>query len=355
MTVIGIAGCTALTLTGFGLRDGITSIVKLQYGKIFKYDAMFVLDNDVENLDNELITLLEKNNIDNPMLVHQELFSFKQGNKKHDFYMMIPKENDISKYINLQNRTTNQKYELNDDGVIITEKMAELLNAKTGDNIKIRNSNNELYFVKVNAIVENYAYHYMYMTNNYYQKVFGNKPLYNTIFSNVDNDKQDEISTSLIESGRVLSTNFTTNNIKTFDTMIDSLNKIVFVILGASCLLAFIVLYNLTTINITERIREIATIKVLGFYDKEVSSYVYRETIALTIIGMFVGLFLGIFLHAFVMKTAEMDFIMFSKKIEFISFVLSGVITIIFSVIVQIFTHFKLKKIDMIESLKSVE
>ena len=355
MTIVGISGCTALTLTGFGLRDGISSIVKLQYGKVFKYDAMFVLNNDVESIDSDLNSLLKQNNIDSPMLFHQELFSFRQNDKKHDFYMMIPEYSDVSKYINLQNRVTKEKYSITDDGVIITEKMAELLNAKVGDNIKIRNSDNMLYIVKVNAIVENYAYHYMYMSSNYYEKIFGNKPLYNTIFSNIDIDSREDISSNLIESGKILNTNFTIDNIKTFDTMIDSLNKIVLVILGASFLLAFIVLYNLTTINITERIREIATIKVLGFYDREVSSYVYRETIALTIIGMFVGLFLGVFLHAFVMKTAEMDFIMFSKDIEFISFVLSGVITIIFSVIVQIITHYKLKKIDMIESLKSVE
>lgn len=355
MTIIGIAGCSALTLTGFGLRDGITSIVKLQYEKIFNYDALFVLNNEIKDYDNDLNNLLKTNNIKDPLLVHQELFSFKVDNKKHDFYMMIPQNDDIYKFVNFKNRKTNEKYKLKDDGAIITEKMAQLLDVKIGDNIKIRDSENKLYIVNISAIVENYAYHYMYLNQNYYEKVFDKELTYNTILSNCDSNNKDKISSNLINSGKVLNTNFTVDNIKNFDTIIDSLNKIVLVILGASCLLAFIVLYNLTTINITERIREIATIKVLGFYDKEVSGYVYRETLVLTIIGIFVGLFLGVFLHAFVMKTAEMDFIMFSKDINKSSFILSALITLLFSIIVQVFTHFKLKKVDMIESLKSVE
>ena len=355
MTIIGIAGCTALTLTGFGLRDGISSIVKLQYGKIFKYTGLLVLNEEINTIDDEFKTILEKEKITDKLLVRQELFSFKTSDKKHDFYLMVPQTNKIDKFIDLRNRTTTEQYELNDDGVIITEKMAQLLGIKKGENIKIRNSDNSLFIVKVNEIVENYAYHYMYMSNNYYEKIFGTKPNYNIILFNSNNENKDQQATNLIDSGKVLNVNFTYNNIKTFDTMVSSLNKIVLVILGASCLLAFVVLYNLTTINITERIREIATIKVLGFYDKEVSSYIYKETVTLTIIGIFVGLFLGVFLHAFVMKTAEMDFIMFSKNIKFISYVLSFGITLFFSALVLLVTHFKLKKIDMIESLKSVE
>ena len=357
MTVIGIAGCTGLMLTGFGLRDSISSIVKLQFEDTFKYNAMLVLNEDVENYTEDITKILSDNKINDKTLIKQELLSFKTGTKKHDVYLMVPKVSDeLYKYISFKDYKTNKDVELNDNGAIITEKMAKLLDAQVGDNIKIRDNNNQLYFIKVNNIVKNYTYHYMYMTNSYYEKVFEKDITYNTIVANTDeNINQTELSENLIESNKFLNINFTEDNIETFDTIIGALNNIVILILFFACLLAFTVLYNLTTINITERVREIATIKVLGFYDKEVSSYIYRETIVLTIMGIALGLFLGVFLHRFVMAAAEQDMIMFEVNIKTLSYILSIIITIIFSVVVQIFTHFKLKKIDMIESLKSVE
>ncbi|NMA84191.1 MAG: FtsX-like permease family protein [Epulopiscium sp.] len=357
MTVIGIAGCTALLLTGFGLRDGISSIVTLQYEKLFLYDAMYILKDTTSTLDQELENLLAENHSENPLLLHQESLQFKAGDKNHQFYLMTPENEEIFyQYITLKYRNNDEERTFfRDQGAIITEKMANLLQAKKGDYIKIRDSENKLYVVKINDIVENYSFHYMYMDQAYYKRVFGEEPKYNTILTKVTSQDRDQIAENLLESERFVNTNFTQDILETFDTFIGNLNKIVIVILFSACLLAFIVLYNLTTINIIERVREIATLKVLGFYDKEIDGYIYRETFLLTLIGIAVGLVLGIFLHSFVMATAETDFIMFGREISIISYMLAGALTLVFSLVVQIATHFKLKKINMVESLKSVE
>ena len=356
MTVIGIAGCTALMLTGFGLKDSITDMIDIQFGNIFKYDDVLVLDKEIQTIDSNLDSLLIKNNLVDPLLIKQEMYSFKANSKNHDFYIFVASDADLlKKYISLRNSDTQKELSLSDDGVIITEKMAELLNLKIGDYVEARNSSNELILLKVSGVTENYIYHYAYMTPQYYEEVFNEDISYNAIMSNVTSSHHDEISTALIDSNRFVNVTFIADNMDKFNNMVDSLNKIVFVILIAACMLAFIVLYNLTNINIRERIREIATLKVLGFYDREVSNYVYREIFILTLIGIGCGLFLGVFLHKFVMITAEMDFIMFKRGINVSSYILATLVTILFSIIVLITTYFKLKKVDMIESLKSVE
>ena len=356
MTIIGIAGCTALTLTGFGLRDGITPIIKKQYTDLFTYDLLAVL-NQNEKIESVCDTL-KKNNIVEPIFIKLELSNFKANDKNHDFFLIVPNENDfLKKYINFVDYKTHKKVNLPQNGALITEKMAELLKVKVGDNIKIRNSDNKLFLIKVSGILENYTYHYVYMTREYYEHIFDEEVKPNIVYASLNNNitKKDEISKNLLNSKKVLTITYTEDTIKTFDTMISSLNKIVSVILISSCMLAIIVLYNLTNINIIERKREIATLKVLGFYDNEVSNYIYRETMLLTILGIIVGLFGGIFLHRFVMHTAEMDFVMFIKNIKPISYFYASLLTLLFSLTVAIFTHFKLKKIDMIESLKSIE
>ena len=356
MTVIGIAGCTALMLTGFGLKDSITDMIDIQFGNIFKYDDVLVLDKEIQTIDSNLDSLLIKNNLVDTLLIKQEMYSFKANSKNHDFYIFVASDADLlKKYISLRNSDTQKELSLSDDGVIITEKMAELLNLKIGDYVEARNSSNELILLKVSGVTENYIYHYAYMTPQYYEEVFNEDISYNAIMSNVTSSHHDEISTALIDSNRFVNVTFIADNMDKFNNMVDSLNKIVFVILIAACMLAFIVLYNLTNINIRERIREIATLKVLGFYDREVSNYVYREIFILTLIGIGCGLFLGVFLHKFVMITAEMDFIMFKRGINVSSYILATLVTILFSIIVLITTYFKLKKVDMIESLKSVE
>lgn len=357
MTIVGIAGCTALTLAGLGLKDSITGIIKIQFNEITKYKATLVLDKSYQKLDKEIEEILNQNSIKDPTLIYQELYSYKINNKNNDVYLVVPNdEKEFYNYIMLQHRKDKEKIELNDEGIVITEKMASNLNAKIGDTISIYDTNNKPYQVKIVEITENYAYNYIYLTSSYYEKIFNEEVEYNMVISDIEkNANMDQISSNLLNTSRVLNVIFVNDTLEKFQDMVSNLNKIVFVILICSCLLAFIVLYNLTTINITERIREIATLKVLGFNDKEVSLYVYRETMILTVIGALIGLLLGVFLHKFVIASAEMEFIMFQQNINGISYIYAFIITMVFSFIISIFTHFKLKKINMIEALKSVE
>lgn len=357
MTIIGIAGCTALTLAGLGLKDSITGIIKIQFHDITKYKATLVLDDSYQQLDEQTKDILSANGILDPTLIYQELYSYKMSDENNDVYLVVPSNTDeLKKYITLRHREDKKEVSLQDDGAVITEKMALNLNVGKGDMVTIYDTNNNAYKIKISDITENYAYNYIYITSNYYKEIFKTPVKYNMVISDLDeNRNKDEISTSLLDTNRVLNVSFIEDILERFNDMIDNLNKIVFVILICSCLLAFIVLYNLTTINITERVREIATLKVLGFNDKEVSLYVYRETMILTVIGALIGLVLGVFLHKFVITSAEMEFIMFQRNINGISYVYAFIITMIFSIIISIFTHYKLKKIDMIEALKSVE
>lgn len=348
MTLIGISGCTALLLTGFGIKDSISEIVEIQYGEIEKYDALAVLDNPVTEKSNEINEFLSQNSISNPLYAHMKTLTFAANNKNIDVYSLAFATNSIDKYFNLKDLDGNN-LELNDEGAIITEKMAKILNVNIGDTITLRDNNNEIYVIKISGISKNYINNYVYMNTNYYNLVFGDIS-YNTIIANIGN-KGD----TLMSSDYFSNIQYTEDNMSMLQDIFDSMNNIVFLIIGFSSVLAITVLYNLTTINISERVREIATLKVLGFNDKEISMYVYRETIILTIFGIIIGLLLGIGLNAFVLTVAETDEIIFAKEIHYLSYILAIIIMIIFTIVVQIITNFILKKINMIDSLKSVE
>ena len=348
MTLIGISGCTALLLTGFGIRDSISKILDIQYGEIETYDALAVLDNPVTEKSNEINEFLSQNSISNPLYAHMETLTFAANNKNIDVYSLAFATNSIDKYFNLKDLDGND-LELNDEGAIITEKIAKILNVNIGDTITLRDNNNEIYVIKISGISKNYINNYVYMNTNYYNLVFGDIS-YNTIIANIGN-KGD----TLMASDYFSNIQYTEDNMSMLQDIFDSMNNIVFLIIGFSSVLAITVLYNLTTINISERVREIATLKVLGFNDKEISMYVYRETIILTIFGIIIGLLLGIGLNAFVLTVAETDEIIFAKEIHYLSYILAIVIMIIFTIVVQIITNFILKKINMIDSLKSVE
>ncbi len=351
MTILGVSGCTALLVTGLGINDSINTISKIQYQDIIKYDAMYILKDEVTTLSEDLIKLYKNNGVVNPLLVNQNAYTFSFANKTEDAYMVVPSDSiNFNNYVNLTSIVSNKKISIDDRGAIITKKMADLLDVKIGDLINIRNSDNELIIIYISDITNNYVSHYIYMSNNYYKEVFENDIKYNSVIAN------GKINNNIkLTEYNVLMVNYTEDIVKTFDTFVAGINQIIILIVVFACFLAFVVLYNLTIINVSERKREIATFKVLGFYDKEISSYVYRETFVLTIFGIILGLFLGIVLHRFVIGTAETDSIMFLRKINLISFILSGLITIIFSVIVQGIINRVLKKIDMIESLKSAE
>ena len=356
MTILGVVGSTALLLTGFGLRDSISGLADLQYGKINHYDALFVLGNSITNITEDIKDRLANDNITEYMEIYQASFTFEANDLSHDVYLIaLSTPEEIDNFITF-NSKVNDEFVFPEDGVIISEKMANLLDVGIGDFIKIRNSNNELVVLPVSEIIENYTMHYVYMNKETYEKYFEKTLEYNMIMANLnENINHDELASEWMDAGLISTINFTEDNIEVFDNMVGGLNLIILLIIGASCMLAFIVLYNLTTINIAERIREISTLKVLGFYDKEVSSYVYRETLFLTIFGILIGLVAGIFLHMYVINVAETDNILFLHDILWPSYIYSFLIIIFFTIVVQIITNKKLKKIDMVESLKSVE
>lgn len=362
MTVIGIAGCTALLLTGFGLRDSINDIMDKQFKEIFIYNAQVMLDT--ENLaasKNVEIPWSNKKELKSHMRIMGDTINVLVSNSGRTYKtnLIVPEElGNFKNFYDLHERKTRNKIDLPSNGAVITEKLSRLLNVGVGDNIKYMDSDNNTYEIQIAAIVENYLTHYIYMSPEYYDKITLKAPVYNSVVLNFENPEgMDEkaFKEELLTNDKVLGVMFLKSMENSFGDTMKSLDYVVFVLILSAGVLAFIVLYNLTNINITERIREIATIKVLGFREKEVSAYVYRENVLLTIIGTLVGLLLGLILHRFVIDTMEIDTMMFGKKVHMLSYILSILLTIVFSALVNIFMGFKLRKVNMVESLKSVE
>ncbi len=242
--------------------------------------------------------------------------------------------------------------------MVLTEKAARFLGVEAGEQVTITDADHQSYTVTVGAVAEQYTGHYLYMTPQAYEKYFHQPAVYNMVQSILEAPgagEQDAISQSLTAAGGVLAVSDTTDLKSQFADMIHSMTYVMLVLIVSAGALAFVVLYNLSNINATERMREIATIKVLGFYDREVSAYLYRENVFLTLLGTLTGLVLGIFLHHYVVVTAETDIVMFGRTIKWTSFLFSGILTLFFSLLVNCVMHFKLKKISMVESLKSVE
>lgn len=363
MTIIGVGGCTALIIAGFGLRDAISSMIPSQYGKIDLYNASVTLkdeykNEDLENIDN---ILKDYKNVQEVLNVNVQSVTIDKNNNNQSIQLIIPQNvENLSKFIVLQSRLNNdEKYALDDTGVIITEKLSKLLDIKVGDEIKILNSDDKACSVKVNAITENYIYHYIYMTPNLYNQLYDTRIGYNVVYVNSEDMSENEEDTLgkeiLTNSSYISGVTFMSNTENIFAEVMNNMDMVVWILIISAGLLAFVVLYNLLNANITERVRELATIKVLGFYDKEVYDYISRETIILTILGMLVGIGGGYFLTLYIIKTCEIDMLMFNPQITVWSYLFGILITTLFAIIVNIITYFSLKKIDMIESLKSVE
>lgn len=359
MTVIGIAGSTALLLAGFGIKDSIKTVVSKQYGELTKYEIMINLDNtiNIEEKNNIENYLNGEENIKDYLFVRSESSNVKSKDTNKDITIIIPSELDkFDDFEHLQERKTSNTVNLPSNGIAITEKLAKSLGVKVGDEVKITNSNDLQGVAKVGAIVEHYINHYIYMDPTYYENIFNEIVEVNGTFVKLDNEeKVNNISNTLIDIDGVAGVVNNTSIKENFDDTIKSLDLVVLVMIFCAGTLSFIVLYNLTNVNISERIREIATIKVLGFYDKEVSSYIFRENILLTVIGVFGGLLLGTVFHQFIMVTVEMDYVMFGRSIDVRSYIMATILTIIFSLLVNWTMYFKLKKVEMVESLKSVD
>ena len=344
-TIIGISGCTALLVTGFGIKDSVIEIPNKQFKEIIQYDSSIILSND-----SEIEKIVDK--IKPEIYVESKGISGIIESKEKDFetnIVVFKNNTELNKVYDLKALKDKKKLTLDDEGIIITDKIAKSLNKKINDNIKI-NIDGINYKLKIKGITKNYVGHYIYMNKKYYESTIS-KYETNMLLVKGSNAKNKEI----LKFDSVSSINRVSKMIKNASIMFDAMNYVVILLIIASALLDFVVLYNLANVNISERQREIATLKVLGFYDKEVDDYINKENIIFTIIGIILGMIFGIFIIDLIVASIEIDNLRIIRYIKPISFVYSALITITFSFIVNIIIHFILKKINMIESLKSIE
>ncbi len=358
MTVIGIAGCTALLVTGFGLRDSIGEITEKQFGELYQYNVSIGLKEADALSDEDLLAFLsDKTLVADYLPVAQESGEVAAGELSVDINLYVPQDTArLPDFLRLRNRKSGETVALTDETALLTEKAADKLGLAVGDTVTVTDADGREAAVPIGGIVENYVQGYLYMTPALYEQCFGETPDYTMLAAQLaEGASHDALSEPLLKTGLVSAVSFTEDIQKSFSDVVGSIDYIVMVLIICAGLLAFVVLYNLTNINITERQKEIATIKVLGFYDGEVAAYIYRETAILSLIGTAVGLVLGIFLHAFVVRTAEVEMVMFGRSIHALSYILAAVLTLFFSLLVNLVMNRKLRAVDMVESLKAGE
>lgn len=360
MTLFGIGGCMGLLLVGFGLRDSINSVAIYQYGDLHTYDASVFISEDMKDETREELEkyLQDNKDISSYTKVHMMSITTQNDYNEVDAYLTVI--NDVEKagqFFVYRDRVSKKKYELSEDGVILTEKTAKMLGVKAGEKFLISEGGKNKHKVEVTAICENYAGHYVYMTPSLYEKLYGEEPFCNNILvkSDAELEHLEKIGEEILEYDDILNVQYMASLSLRLNDMLGALDKVIVVLITVAGMLSFVVLYNLNNINITERRRELATLKVLGFYDLEVATYVYRENIMLTFLGALVGCGIGKFLHLFTITTVEVDAAMFGRDIFPISYLYGALFTIGFSAFVNWIMYFKLKKINMVESLKSVE
>ena len=355
MTVIGIAGCTALLLTGFGLKDSINAILYTQFDEISLYDASVSLSDEP---DEELTSLLDNaDGLSDYLGLYLGTADFETDAYTISGYIMSAScAESYSSYMDFHDRKSGSAVSLTDNGVIISEKTAKMLDVKEGDTITVK-IDDVSYTVLIEDICENYLYHYIYMTDAYYEEVFNAAPEVNTLLVHYDDtdSAQEEATAQLLSNDLVSSVSQVADSRSYLEDQLQAINACMIVIIAAAAALAFVVLFNLSNINITERKRELATLKVLGFKYPEMNAYVMRESFILAFLGMIAGLVLGKFLHLWLMTTVEIDIAMFGRQIDPKSYVFAVILTIVFSVAANILAGRKLRKIDMVESLKAVE
>ena len=308
MTIIGILGCTALIVVGFGVRDSIRCIMPNQFEKVFNYDMQIGLKNGLEDEQKQkyIISLQEKTELEKVVETYMTSNIAKNQENEEDVQIIVPKESkDLDEVINLTDVKTGEKVQLEENAICLTDKVAELLNVKQGDTITLKDSKDKERQVKISNIVENYVYHYVYMSRITYENLYGENYNTNMLFTknnNLSEEQETNLATEIMNQSEVASISRNSSIMNLLDDTMKSLNYVVIILIVSAGLLAFVVLYNLSNVNISERIRELATIKVLGFYDKEVYSYVTRETVILTAIGIVLGLISGYFLNYFIIR-----------------------------------------------------
>ena len=369
MATLGVMGCTALLVAGFGLNDSINATMANQFAnddRVWSYDMQIVLNGDFDTTVDKCEGYETVKN--HPMIGSASLSYMKvynavsdDGKTLREAYLLVPEEaSALGNYISLRERVSRTQHMLSDAGAIITEKLAKDMDVSPGDNLLLKIDDDTTVQIPVAAITENYAFHYVYLSKNLYKDIFGGNPRYNYItanfaIDNITNEQKVQLNKEFLNEYEISAVAFTDQIQDSFSNILDSISFIVIILIVSAALLAFIVLYNLSIINITERIKEIATLKVLGFDDGEVSAYIFRENVILSLIGMAEGVIVGILLHKLVLFMAEIDIVMYGRDISFVSYIYSLALAFGFSMFVSVVLHKKLKKVDMVESLKSIE
>ena len=360
MTVIGVAGCMSLLVSGFGISDSLNAIITKQFGEISHYDLMTVVTKEEALEQGDVYEyLFQSDAFDESLTVSVETTRQPIADGEADVYLMIPQDvEQFADFLDLHERVSGTPTPLEEEGVVLTEKLAKLLNVKAGDTVTLENGDGETGTFTVTGVCEHYVSNYVYMSAATYAEGFGQPVSYNAVISRMTDNSDaahDAISSTLLEMDDVASLTFTRDSVTQVLNMLNSIDAVVVLIIVCAACLAFVVLYNLSNINIAERIKEIATIKVLGFYDREVFAYVNRESVALTLIGTLFGVFGGIALHRFIIVTVEVDAVMFGRDIQPLSFVYAIALTLLFSTLVNFVMGRMLKKISMVESMKAPE
>lgn len=349
MTVIGVAGCFALLMTGFGVRDSISDIVEVQYGQLNTYDISISIESGDWQPDSEYIS--------NPVYLSSENVTAENDGNSEAITLAVPDDAEAMKrYIHLRDRKSEETVDMKDGRIYLSEKLGELLDIEKGDSVELKRDGDTAVECEVGGFFENYVGYVAYMTDSTYENVFGDRPEMNTVYAEAADDADsDEIIRNIMKQDHVSYAMATESIIDTFSDSIKSIDYIVGVIILSAGALSMIVLYNLTNINICERKKELATIKVLGFHNREVYGYIFREIYLLTVIGTVAGIPLGFALHRFIILTAEVGGMMFGRQIYPLSIVSAVAITMIFTVLVTFIMRRMIKRIDMVESMKANE
>ena len=360
MTIIGVAGGVALMLTGFGLYDSIQGIGELQFNEISNYDATSVVDTNAEEDQVEEVedTIADSDLTEDFIRVSTQTMTLQDDQTDQELSLMIPESaEELEDYMELQDYDTDERLALPEDGALVTQKIAELEDISIGDTVVLEDYEDQEYEVEVAGIVNNYVAHYVYVSPEYWETVsdadydFDTRLIRYDQNAEVTAEAEGEFEDQLVDLDATLAVNLMTENLQTVEDSLSALSTVMVVLILSAAILAFVVLYNVTNINVSERVEELSTIKVLGFFDMEVTRYVYRETFTLSIIGILVGLIFGFFLHQYIIETVELNYIMFSRTILWPSYLYSAGLMVIFSIIVMVIMHFKLKSIDMVEAL----
>ena len=360
MTVIGIGGCMGLMLVGFGLQDSITAIAKNQFVELFTYQAAVVVNSESKEQKDAVREQAEMfDGMGSTLEMFAQNVELTAGDESMSAIMEVPQDPSVvDQFFTFRDRRSKESYEFPEDGIAISEKTAKMLGVSVGDTIKVGEENKEGREVTISIIIENYVEHYIFMAPSLYESVWQETPDYNQIlmkYEDTSDRYEENLGQMMIEQDGVVGVTFVSDLEAEIDDMLQALNIVIVVLIVSAGLLAFVVLYNLNNINITERKRELATLKVLGFYDMEVAEYVYRENVILTILGILAGAGIGLALHQYIIHTVEVDMMMFGRTVFLRSYLFSGLLTLVFSLFVNYMMYYRLKKIDMIESLKSVE